>query len=182
MVSAFIEYQFKLEIQQRYADRRQLASFLGGFYSAVNIVALIVQLFVTQRLLARLGSAGAMALLPMGLALGTGFAVAVRDRRRRVVPAVDQSMGLSVTRVSNGSSTPARAGAEAAREVVHRGGGVERLGEGVAGVVILGIGALFGATTHSLGLAAAVILAAWAVASMAFVAATWSSSAATCGG
>ena len=42
--------------------------------------------------------------------------------------------------------------------------GVERLGEGVAGLLILGIGALAGATTRTLGIAVAVVLLAWVVA------------------
>src|SRR5262245_38285097 len=73
MVIPVVEYQFKLAIQRRYVDRDQLATFLGGFYSAVSVVALVVQLFITQRLLARLGSARSVALLPAGLAVGTAF-------------------------------------------------------------------------------------------------------------
>src|SRR5262249_47878443 len=42
----------------------------------------------------------------------------------------------------------------------------ERLGEGVTGVLILATGTFFGATTRTLGIAAAVILIAWAAAWM----------------
>jgi hypothetical protein len=42
--------------------------------------------------------------------------------------------------------------------------GVERLGEGVAGLLIIGIGAAMGASTRTLAIAVAVLLAAWVVA------------------
>ena len=167
MVSALVEYQFKLEIQRRYSDRAQLASFLGGFYSAVNVLALLLQLFVMQRLFARLGSAGSAALHPLGLAAGAAFSIALPGL---VAPAAsrlwDQAMGLSVAKVAReilyfplepGLRRRVKSFIEAA---------IERLGEGFAGLLILGIGALAGANTRSLGIASAVILVGWAAASM----------------
>ena len=167
IVSALVEYQFKLEVQHRYSDRAQLASFLGGFYSAVNVVALILQLFVTQRLIAHLGSTGSAALHPAGLMVGTLCAIAFPGLAAPAVSRLwDQAMGLSITRVGReifyfplepGLRRRVKSFIEAA---------VERLGEGVAGLLILGIGAFAGANTRSLGIAAAVILVAWAAASM----------------
>ena len=167
MVSALVDYQFKLEIQRRFSDRGQLATYLGMFHSMVNVVALILQLFVARWLMTHLGSAGSVALLPAGIAVGTAFAIALPGLAAATATRLwDQAMGLSIAKVGQeifffplepGLRRRVKSFIEAA---------VERLGEGVAGLLILGIGMFAGATTRTLGIAAAVILVAWVAAWM----------------
>ena len=100
MVSALVDYQFKLEIQRRFSDRGELATYLGMFHSMVNVAALILQLFVARWLMTHLGSAGSVALLPAGLAVGTAFLIALPGLAAATATRLwDQAMGLSVTKV-----------------------------------------------------------------------------------
>src|SRR5580765_3875024 len=167
MVSALVDYQFKLEIQRRFSDRGQLATYLGMFHSMVNVVALILQLFVARWLMTHLGSAGSVALLPAGLAVGTAFAIALPGLAAATATRLwDQAMGLSIAKVGQEISFfPLEPGLRR-RVKSFIEAAVERLGEGVAGLLILGIGMFAGVTTRTLGIAAAVILVAWVAAWM----------------
>src|SRR5262249_20573914 len=78
----------------------------------------------------------------------------------------DQAMGLSISKVAGeifyfplepGLRRRVKSFIEA---------GVERLGEGVTGLLIIGMGAVVGATTRTLGIAVAAIMVAWVVAWM----------------
>ena len=167
MVSALVDYQFKLEIQRRFSDRGQLATYLGMFHSMVNVVALILQLFVARWLMTHLGSAGSVALLPAGLAVGTAFAIALPGLAAATATRLwDQAMGLSIAKVGQEISFfPLEPGLRRrVKSFIETA--VERLGEGVAGLLILGIGMFAGATTRTLGIAAGVILVAWVAAWM----------------
>src|SRR6185503_19367497 len=48
LVTTLVDYQFKVELQQRYPSPDALAWFLGLFYTATNLAALTMQLFVTR--------------------------------------------------------------------------------------------------------------------------------------
>ncbi|CAN5902439.1 hypothetical protein BH11MYX3_BH11MYX3_15760 [soil metagenome] len=76
------DMMFKRVLAERLAAG-QLATVLGAIYSGLNLVALVVQISVTRRLLERLGVGGALAVLPVivvATALGfvaTGSAIAL---------------------------------------------------------------------------------------------------------
>ncbi|MHB1843714.1 MAG: HEAT repeat domain-containing protein [Deltaproteobacteria bacterium] len=71
LTTTIVDYQFKLSAGAAYHGSA-LASFFGSYYAVTGILALGVQLFATRPLLDRLGLLAALAVLPLGLALGTG--------------------------------------------------------------------------------------------------------------
>ncbi len=71
IVAKLVDYQFSDISHKIYPDPDELASFFGFWFSSFNIVSLIIQLFLTNRLLARFGVSRNLLLLPLGLFLGS---------------------------------------------------------------------------------------------------------------
>ena len=71
IVAKLIDYQFSDLSHKAYQDPDELASFFGFWFSSFNIVSLLIQLFLTNRLLARFGISKNLLLLPLGLFLGS---------------------------------------------------------------------------------------------------------------
>jgi AAA family ATP:ADP antiporter len=71
LVAKLIDYQFSEFSHRVYPDSNDLASFFGFWFSSFNVIAIIIQLFLTNRLLAFFGVATNMLFLPLGLALGS---------------------------------------------------------------------------------------------------------------
>ncbi|MFN0062399.1 MAG: Npt1/Npt2 family nucleotide transporter [Myxococcaceae bacterium] len=69
LTTTLVDFQFKVITANAY-PKDALAAFYGRFYAIVGLIAVPLQLFATGPLLSRLGVAGALALLPLGLALG----------------------------------------------------------------------------------------------------------------
>ncbi|HUB07106.1 MAG TPA: Npt1/Npt2 family nucleotide transporter [Myxococcales bacterium] len=73
LATTLVDYQFKLSARAAFGGR-SLAAFFGSYYAITGLLALGVQVLVTRRLLERLGLTAALAVLPLGLALGAaGF-------------------------------------------------------------------------------------------------------------
>jgi len=71
LVAKLVDFQFNDYSHRVYSNPDELASFFGFWFSTFNIVALLIQLFLTNRLLARFGVNSNMLLLPLGLVLGS---------------------------------------------------------------------------------------------------------------
>jgi AAA family ATP:ADP antiporter len=167
IVTGLLDYQFKVEIQRRFPSGADLASFLGLFYTAINLAALVVQLFATRWALQVLGAGWSAAVLPGGLGLGAaitmlvpGFGAVLGSRLW------DQVMRQSINRSSvelfyiplePGLRRRARSSIEA---------GLERVGDGLAGLLILAAGAAMGAGTFTLAALIAAVVVVWIVAWM----------------
>ncbi len=67
VVATLVVFQFKTVAVQAYPDQQALAAFLGKFYGRLNIVSLLLQTFLTYRLIRFWGVSGAILLLPLGL-------------------------------------------------------------------------------------------------------------------
>ena len=166
MVTGVLDYLFKVEIQQRYASSTaQLASFLGLFYTATNLAAIALQWFGTGWMMRTMGAAWASSLLPAGLALGAGlifvfpgFAAVTASRFW------DQVVRTSLSR-STGELFyfPLEPGLRRKAKALI-GAGLERLGDGFAGLVILGASVAMGASMAVLVGVVVVLIAVWALA------------------
>ena len=73
IVAKLIDYQFSDISHKAYPDSDELASFFGFWFSTFNIVSLLIQLFLTNKLLARYGVSRNLLLLPLGLFLGSAL-------------------------------------------------------------------------------------------------------------
>ena len=70
ITAKLVDYQFSALASARYADSARLTAFFGFWYSTFNVIGLLIQLLLTQRVLQRLGVSGALLFLPAGLGLG----------------------------------------------------------------------------------------------------------------
>lgn len=69
-----VDFDFKVIAAQSYS-KDQLAAYFGRFYAVVGVLALLMQLFGTGRVLARVGVIGALAMLPASLVLSNATLV-----------------------------------------------------------------------------------------------------------
>jgi ATP/ADP translocase/HEAT repeat protein len=70
VVTTLVDYQFKILAHRTY-DKEALTAFFSLLYGFTGILALLIQVFLTSRLLDRFGILFALALLPLSLALGS---------------------------------------------------------------------------------------------------------------
>ncbi len=70
-VSTLVEYQFNTLVEANVAGLNDRTGFFGAFYQWLNVVALVVQFFLTSRILRTFGVGAALFLLPVGLAGGS---------------------------------------------------------------------------------------------------------------
>nr|WP_256366171.1 MFS transporter [Lewinella sp. W8] len=101
IVAKMVDYQFSALASQRFGDEDRLAAFFGFWYSGFNIIALVIQLTLTHRVVNLVGVSGALLFLPGGLGLGAlvmlfvpGLGAATFSR------AVDGSLKQSLSRAS----------------------------------------------------------------------------------
>jgi AAA family ATP:ADP antiporter len=165
VVTGVLDYQFKVEIQRRYPTSAELASFLGLFYTGTNLAAIALQILGTRWMMQRIGATWAAAMLPLGLGVGAAFTIAlpgfVSVTASRLWDQVARlSINKSATELFYFPLEPSlRRRAKAFIEA-----GLERLGDGVAGVLILVASFTVGASTRNLALAVAALLVVWVVA------------------
>jgi AAA family ATP:ADP antiporter len=165
IVTGIVDYQFKVEIQHRFAEQEALAAFLGNFYTMLNLAALTLQLFVTRWALQRLGAGWAAALLPTGLAIGTGFIIALPGFVSVVSTRLwDQMLRQTVNRSAlEMFYFPLEPGMRRqAKSLIQAG--LERVGDGLAGGLILILAATVGASVLTVAVLAAIFIAVWVAA------------------
>ena len=69
LVATLVDFQFKTVAVAAYPDQQTLAAFLGKFYGRLSMVSLLLQTFLTYRLIRFWGVSGAILVLPLGLLL-----------------------------------------------------------------------------------------------------------------
>ena len=71
LVAKLIDFQFNDLAHRALSDSNELASFFGFWFSSFNIIALLIQLFLTNKLLAKWGVSSNLMILPVSLAIGS---------------------------------------------------------------------------------------------------------------
>ena len=71
IVTAIVDFQFKSISVETYQDKVDLTSFLGKFYGRIGLIALLIQIFLSSRLIRVFGVGGAILFLPVNLMLGS---------------------------------------------------------------------------------------------------------------
>ncbi|MEE8596049.1 MAG: Npt1/Npt2 family nucleotide transporter, partial [Gemmatimonadota bacterium] len=71
VASTLVDYQFKELARGMLTTKEQLAGFFGAFYGWTGAIALMIQLLVSARFMARAGIAVTIAILPTVLLLGS---------------------------------------------------------------------------------------------------------------
>ncbi|WP_432412903.1 NTP/NDP exchange transporter [Rasiella sp. SM2506] len=70
VMAKLVDFQFSDFANKAIPDSDELASFFGFWFSSFNVIALLIQLFLTNRLLAWLGVTTNLLILPLGIAIG----------------------------------------------------------------------------------------------------------------
>ncbi|QHI35000.1 hypothetical protein IMCC3317_03460 [Kordia antarctica] len=70
IVAKLVDFQFSDFANKAINDPEELAAFFGFWFSSFNVLALILQLFFTNRVLSKLGVSSTLLILPLGIALG----------------------------------------------------------------------------------------------------------------
>jgi hypothetical protein len=97
--SSVVDFAFKARAMERFQSAEQLVQFFGFFYTATSLVALVVQVFVTPRLLEREGLEVALAALPVSIAAsGLGALLFPGILSQGLLKGADASLGNSLHR------------------------------------------------------------------------------------
>ena len=165
IVTGLLDYQFKIAVQRLYPDAAQLASFFGRFYIGINVFALLLQLLGTRWLLQRLGAGSAAAVLPIGLAVGAGATLAVPGFATVVgAKAWDQSFRFSLNKAAvELLFFPLQPGIKRRAKAVIEAG-IERVGDALAGILLLGAGLTFDTTGPTLAALILALVGVWLIA------------------
>ncbi len=67
LIAKLIDYQFSGMAAAHYPDTDQLTAFFGFWFSTFNVLSLILQLFLTRRIMKNVGVSRALFLLPLGV-------------------------------------------------------------------------------------------------------------------
>ena len=70
VVAKLVDFQFSDFANKAIPDSDELAAFFGFWFSTFNVVALAIQLFFTNKILARLGVSSTLLILPLIIAFG----------------------------------------------------------------------------------------------------------------
>jgi AAA family ATP:ADP antiporter len=168
VVTGMLDYVFKVQIQARYATPGSLAAFLGMYYTVVNLASLTMQLFVTRWAMQKLGAGWSAALLPAGLGVGAAFIVAIPGFASVVATRIwdqltRQSVNRSAVEMFYFPLEPALR--RRVKSLIEAG--LERIGDGLAGAVILVLGVAMGAHVQTVAAVVVLLVAVWVVAWLA---------------
>jgi AAA family ATP:ADP antiporter len=145
IVSTLIDYQFKAAAKQAYQSAEALAAFFGSYYAWLSIVTLLAQLWLTGKVLTGLGLTPGLVFLPITLLAGSvsllawpGLfaATATRMTEASLRTSINQS---SVQILYLPVSDSIKKKVKVFMDVT-----VERLGDGVAALLILSLSFVLG--------------------------------------
>lgn len=79
LVAKLVDFQFSDFAHRSIPDSNELASFFGFWFSSFNVVALLLQLFVTNKILSYLGVTTTLLILPLSIAVISLLFIAVPE-------------------------------------------------------------------------------------------------------
>jgi AAA family ATP:ADP antiporter len=71
IVAKLVDYQYSDYASKLIKDEDQLTSFFGFWFSTLSVISLIIQLFLTQKIVAAFGVGKSLLLLPIGIITGS---------------------------------------------------------------------------------------------------------------
>jgi AAA family ATP:ADP antiporter len=162
LIAGLLDYQLKTVVQRLYPSTPALTRFFGHYFIAMNIAALLFQIIGTRRLLEKLGVGTTAVFLPAGITVGAiatlfapTFALVLATRLWDNV--LRFSLNKSTTEIFYFPLTPdLRRRAKAFIEA-----GIERFGDALAGVLILGLGFVLRDDPARLAMLALAVAAVW---------------------
>ncbi|HSE49021.1 MAG TPA: Npt1/Npt2 family nucleotide transporter [Terriglobales bacterium] len=168
VVSTVIDFQFKAVAEQIYPAKDQLTHFFGSFYGYLGILSFILQIFLTSRLLRRLGVGIALFILPLAVGAGslallvwTGLAAALAAKGpdQLLKHSVDKSASELLYLPVASDIKPA---VKSFIDTV-----LWRIADASAGALVLGLTAIAGLSVRGVSAVTLGIIGVWMVALMA---------------
>jgi AAA family ATP:ADP antiporter len=162
LVSTLVDYQFNSVVEQSFATETDLTRFFGAFFAAINVLAFVVQVGLSGRILSRLGVGVGLMALPLGLLTSTfSFVIAPSLLTAALLKTADDGFSNSLNRAS--------------QEVLYLPIGlllknrlkiwidlfVERVSRGLAGLLILLTTAVLSLGARELGYVVLLLLLPW---------------------
>ncbi|GJM32617.1 MAG: hypothetical protein DHS20C18_16180 [Saprospiraceae bacterium] len=99
IVAKLVDYQFSAMAAEAIPDPDELAAFFGFWFSNFNVASLLIQLFLTSRLVGVLGVGTALFFLPAGILLGASILFFVPELWAAVfIKLIDGSLKQSINK------------------------------------------------------------------------------------
>ena len=70
-LSTFVDYQFKIEIGNQFSSEFEIISFFGNFYMITGIISIMIQLFLSGRILSYFGVSAGIGSYPFLIIIGS---------------------------------------------------------------------------------------------------------------
>jgi ATP/ADP translocase/HEAT repeat protein len=162
ITTTFVDYQFKTVAASAFPAEGELTSFMGRFYGRVSLIAFLVQVFLAPRLIRMLGVGGALALLPLTLALGAVGLVAFGGLwAATALRGADQSLKHSVDKTGRELLFVPIDLVKKKRVKVFVDLFFDQGMQGVAGLLLLGLTMGLGLSVQGMSVVVLGLLAAW---------------------
>jgi ATP/ADP translocase/HEAT repeat protein len=162
ITTTFVDYQFKTVAASAFPAEGELTSFMGRFYGRVSLIAFFLQVFLAPRLIRMLGVGGALALLPLTLALGAAGLLAVGGLwAATALRGADQSLKHSIDKTGRELLFVPIDLEKKKRVKVFVDLFFDQGMQGVGGLLLLGLTMGLGLSVQGLSVVVAGLLAAW---------------------
>ncbi len=100
-IAKLVDFQFSDFANRVILDADHLASFFGFWFSTFSVVALCIQLFITNRIITFLGVSSSLLILPLGIALGSLLFLTIPELWVMVlIKGIDGSFKQSINKAS----------------------------------------------------------------------------------
>lgn len=165
LVSALVDISFNLAVDQAYASTDAKATFFGQFFAILNVVAFLVQLLLTSRIMRGLGVGTALFLLPLALGVGSAASlIAPGLVLLLATKSADGALRHSLHKVATEVLfLPVRADLKQ-RAKVFLDSTLDSLGSGLGAVLAVVLTSWAGLPSRSLGVASLLGVAGWLLA------------------
>lgn len=79
IVAKLIDYQYSHFASEKIPNTEELTAFFGFWFSTLSIISLVIQLFLTKRILSYFGIGKTLLLLPLGILLGSVLLIIIPE-------------------------------------------------------------------------------------------------------
>ncbi len=162
IVAKLVDYQFSDVASRAIEDPDELASFFGFWFSNLNLISLLIQLFLTSRIVGVWGIGTSLLVLPVGIFFGAvSFLLLPELAAAILIKSADGSLKQSVNRsaielLSLPISQEIKNRTKTFLDVV-----VDSLATGTAGIVLIFIVRGLGWSSQAVSLAIILLLLLW---------------------
>lgn len=163
IVTLIVDFQFKVVVQQSFHSKNQFTSFFGSFYAYLSLFAFLLQILAGSRIVEKFGVRVTLLVLPVALFCGTTVLLAYPFRlwAGSLLKGSDHTLRYSIDKSTIELlylpvPQSLKAEAKAVMDIV-----LQRLADGVGGVLLLVITSLLGLGFAGVGLFNLALLSVW---------------------